>query len=122
MVLIPLTMHLWIQFFAGCVAFGILKSLVVIIAGKDWYSPHLPFSRVEAAEIAIFFAATLVWLIRFAKVRPELADRIALLVWLLFFPGSRNNHHFSISLAGVGLLALFLAWGVSRWRNGKRAV
>jgi|HubBroStandDraft_1064217.scaffolds.fasta_scaffold131242_3 hypothetical protein len=47
-VLIPLTMHLWIQFFAGCVAFGSLKSVLVAIAGRDWFPPHLPFSRLEA--------------------------------------------------------------------------
>jgi hypothetical protein len=118
-VLIPLTMHLWIQFFGGCVGFGFLTSLVVVIAGKDWFSPHLPFSRVEAAEIAFYFGVTFVWLIRFAKTRPELPDRIAIALWLFFFPGSRNNAHFSVVLGGVGLAALFLAWGVSRWKGRK---
>jgi hypothetical protein len=119
-VLIPLTVHLWIQFFAGCVAFGFLKSVIVIIAGKDYYPPHLPFSRVEAAEIAFFLGTTLVWLIRFAKARPQLVDRIAIALWLFFFLESGKNRHFSIALAGAGLIALFLSWAGSRWKGAKR--
>jgi len=53
-VLIPSTVHLWLQFFAGCAGFAFLKSIVVIFAGKDWYSPHAPFSRLEATEMTIF--------------------------------------------------------------------
>jgi hypothetical protein len=116
-VLIPLTMHLWLQFFGGCVGFGFLASAVTAIAGKDWFSPHLLFSRVEAAEIALFFGATFVWLIRFAKTRPELPDRIAIALWLFFFLGSRKNTHFSIAGAGIGLIALFLVWCVSRLKG-----
>jgi hypothetical protein len=115
-VLIPLTMHLWIQFLGGCVGFGFLASAVTAIAGKDWFSPHLLFSRVEAAEIALFFGATFVWLIRFAKTKPGLPDRIAIALWLFFFPGFRKNTHFSVADAGIGLIALFLAWCVSRWK------
>jgi len=66
-VLIPLTMHLWIQFFAGCVGFAFLKSLVVAIAGRDWFPPHMAFSRLEASEMALFFGATFIWLARFAN-------------------------------------------------------
>jgi hypothetical protein len=118
-VLIPLTMHLWIQFFAGCVLFGFLKSVIVAIAGRDWFPPHFAFSRLEAAEMAFFFAATLVWLIRFARAKPELVDRIAIVVYLFSFLGYRNNPHFSIVQGGVGLIVLFLAWGASRWRGRK---
>jgi hypothetical protein len=121
-VLIPLTMHLWIQFFAGCVGFGFLKSVLVAFAGRDWFPPHLAFSRLEAGEMAVFFGATLVWLIRFARAKPELADRIAIVVYLFSFLGYRNNPHFSILQGGVGLAAIFLAWGVSRWRQrGRKA-
>ena len=115
--LIPLTMHLWIQFFAGCVGFGFLKTVVVAIAGRDWVPPHLAFSRLEAAEMALFFGATFVWLARFARFRPELRDRIAVAVYpFAFFLGSRSNPHFSI-VQGAGLIALFLAWAVSRWKG-----
>jgi len=118
-VLIPLTMHLWVQFFAGCVAFGLLKSVVVMIAGKDWYPPHLLFSRIEAAEMAFLFGATLVWLMRFAKARPELSDRIAIVLYLFFFLGSRNSPRFSLLQLAAALLTLFLAFCVSRWRGAK---
>src|SRR5512133_2686140 len=63
-VLIPLTMHLWIQYFAGCAVVAFLKSVWVTITGQEVYRPYLPFSRLEAAEMALFFGATLVWLIR----------------------------------------------------------
>jgi len=117
--LIPLTMHLWVQFFAGCVGFGFLKSVIVAIAGRDWFPPHLPFSRLEAAEMAVFFGVTFVWLARFAWTRPELPDRIAVAVYL-FSLWPRNNSHFSVVQGGVGLIALFLAWAVSRWKGRNR--
>jgi hypothetical protein len=115
-VLIQLTVHLWLQFFAGCVGFAFLKSVVVIFAGKDWYSPHASFSRFEATETAIFFGATLALLIRFAKERPTPLDRIAITVYLFFFLGRYNDPHFSLLEAGGGLAALLLAWCVSRWK------
>lgn len=113
--LIPLTMHLWIQFFLGCCALGFLNSIVVAFSGRDWFLPHLPFSRLEASEMALFFGATVIWLMRFGKTSPTIPDRIAIGLYLFFFLGSRNNHHFSISHAGLGLIALFLAWCISRW-------
>jgi hypothetical protein len=115
-VLIPFTVHLWLQFFAGCIGFAFLKSVVVIFAGKDWYSPHAPFSRLEAAEMAIFFGATFALLIRFAKERPTLLDRIAITIYLFFFFSYWNDAHFSLLQAGGGLTALFLAWCGSRWK------
>jgi hypothetical protein len=115
-VLIPLTVHLWLQFFAGCVGFAFLKSVVVIFAGKDWYPPHAFFSRLEATEMAIFFGATLALMIRFAKERPTLLDRIAITIYLFFFFGYRNNAHFSLLGAGSGLTALFFAWCAHRWK------
>lgn len=118
-VFIPLTMHLWMQFFAGCVGFGFLKAVIVAIAGRDWFPPHLAFSRLEAAEMALFFGATFAWLTRFARSRPGLPDRIAIAVYLFsFFLGSHSNPHFSI-VQGAGLIALFLAWAVSRWKGRK---
>jgi len=96
-VLIPVTMHLWMQFFAGCVGFGFPKAVIVVIAGRDWFPPHLAFSRLDAAEMAMFLGATFVWLARFARSRPELPDRIAVAVYLFsFFLGSHSNPHFSI--------------------------
>lgn len=118
-ILIPLTMHLWIQFFAGCVGLGFLTSVLVAIGGRDWFPPHLALSRPEAAEMALFFGATFVWLARFARSRPELPDRIAIAVYLFAFLGLHNNPRFSIAEGGVGLTALFLAWGVSRLKRRK---
>ena len=121
-VLIPLTMHLWMQFFAGCLGFGFLKAVIVAIAGRDWFPPHLAFSRLEAAEMALFFGAAFVWMIRFVRSRPELPDRIAIAVYLFSLLGYRDNPHFSILQGGVGLAALFLAWAVSRWKGrGRKA-
>ena len=118
-VLIPLTMHLWIKFLAGCIALGLVKSVLVTIAGRDWFPPYLPSSRVQAAAMAFFFAVTLIWLIRFSKTRPELPDRIAIAVYLFFVLGSRNDTHFAIAQAGAGLIALFLASWISWWKRSK---
>jgi len=91
----------------------------VAIAGRDWFPPHMAFSRLEAAEMALFFGATFLWLARFAKSRPEFADRIAIAVYLFCFFGYLNNPHFSILFAGVGLTSLVFAWWVSRWSGAK---
>lgn len=95
-VLIPVTMHLWVQFFAGCLGLGFLKTVIVAIAGRDWFPPHFPFSRLEATEMALLFGTAFVWMIRFATFRPELPDRIAVGVYLFALLGSRNNPHFSL--------------------------
>jgi hypothetical protein len=89
------------SFRSGCIAFGFLKSIIVVIAGRDWFPPHSAFSRLEATEITLFFAATLVWLIRFAKSRPEVPDRVA--VYLFCFLGARGIPHFSIVQGLIGL-------------------
>jgi len=64
--------------------------------------------------MAFFFGATLVWLIRFARTKRGLPDRIAIAVYLFSFLGCRNNPHFSIAQGEIGLTDLFLAWWVSR--------
>ena len=118
-VLTIFTAHLWLQFFAGCVGFGLLTSVVVIFLGRNWYSPHEPFSRLEAAEMAVFFGATLVWLVRFAKTRLDFPDRIAIALYLFLFLGRRDDGHFAVAQNVAGLAALFLAWCVYRWKKWK---
>jgi hypothetical protein len=107
-VLIPVTMHLWLQYFAGIALFAFLKSVAVILIGRDWYFPHATFSRLEAAEIALFSGAALVWATRFATKRPAIPERIAITVYLFCFP------HFDGSgfpiWQGVGLAALLFSW------------
>jgi hypothetical protein len=120
--LIPMTMHLWLQFFGGCSLFGLLNGIWAAVFGTGWHFPYKPYSRMEAIEIALFSAAALVWSTRFARVRPTIPDRIAitLYIFMIFIPP--NHSHFSVwSMAGP--IALFAAWVSYRWgrrKKGKR--
>src|SRR5262245_32671861 len=95
-VLIPLTMHLWLQFFAGCSLFGVLNGIWAAVIGRSWHSPHTPISRFEAIEITLFFLAALVWSFRFAKEPPTIADRIAITLYILLVFVPPNHGHFTM--------------------------
>src|SRR5437660_345252 len=78
--LIPATMHLWVQFFAGCSLFACLNAIWVMFTGRGLHVLHRFYSRSEALEIGFFFATALIWSTRFAKRSPTIADRIAITI------------------------------------------
>ncbi len=117
--LIPFTMHLWLQFFAGCSLFACLNAIWVLFAGKGLHLPHPLYSRLEAIEVGVFFAIALLWSARFAKKQPTIPDRIAITIYV-FFVFMPPGPHFSAWNIG-GLAALLLSWALYRWAERKTA-
>jgi hypothetical protein len=115
-VILVLTARVWVIYLAGCFLLAIPKVLTVIVSGRDFYSPHGPFSRLEAAELLLFFLASLFLMYRISvNHAPNLFDRFALTLYLVSFVPSSSGH-FSLVATWqiVGLTSLFVAWYLAR--------
>jgi hypothetical protein len=120
-VILVLTARVWIIYIAGCLLFAIPKIVTVIVSGKDFYSPHGPFSRFEATEVLVFFLASLFLIYRISvNHAPAPFDRFAFTLYLASFVLAPSGH-FSLfaSWQIAGLAALFVAWYLSRKKHGR---
>jgi hypothetical protein len=118
-VILVLTARVWVIYLAGCFLFAIPKVVIVIASGRDFYSPHGPFSRLEAAGLLAFFLASLFLMYRISMNHaPTMLDRSALTLYLVSFVPAASGH---FSLLGgwqvIGLAALFVAWYLSRKKH-----
>lgn len=114
-----LTARIWVLYLAGCLLVAIPKCLIVIASGRDFYSPHGPFSRLEAAEIALFSLGSLFLMYRIlANHVPTMLDRMMFTFYVVSFAFALSGH-FSIVAPWqiVGLAALFVAWLLSRKKH-----
>jgi hypothetical protein len=114
-VILMLTSRVWVIYLAGCLLFAIPKCVIVIMSGRDFYSPHGPFSRLEAAELLLFFVVSLFLMYRMlASHIPTILDRLAITLYLVSFVFGLNGH-FSRDLPWqvVGLAGLSVAWWLS---------
>jgi hypothetical protein len=108
--LVP-TAKMWMQWFAGCLLFGIIKGVSMLLTGGS-------IPRSELATPVIFFVATLVLMGSIALRGTTLLDRIAL-TFYVFCIGWRADKGLFMpdpSLA-VGLAGLFASWCVYYWRQ-----
>lgn len=119
LLILIITARVWVIYLAGCFLFAIPKSLAVIVSGRDFYSPHGPFSRLEAFELLFFFLASLFLIYRITANRiPTLFDRLAITFYLIAFAYSSSGH-FSLVSSGpiIGLAALVAAWYLSQKKH-----
>ncbi len=117
--ILVMTARVWVIYLAGCFLFAIPKALVVIVSGQDFYSPHGPFSRLEAFELLFFSLASLFLIYRITANRiPTMFDRLAITLYLIAFAYSSNGR-FSLVASGpiIGLAALSVAWYLSRKKH-----
>jgi hypothetical protein len=117
-----LTARIWVLYLAGCLLVAIPKCLIAIASGRDFYSPHGPFSRLEAAEIAMFSLGSLFLMYRIvANHVPTMLDRTAFTLYVVCFAFGLSGHFSIISpWQIVGLAALFVAWWISRKKHARR--
>jgi hypothetical protein len=112
----------WWQVFAGYMLIGSLKSVIVLITGRDLFAPYGPFPRSEAAAFAAFGVATILLMWRFTKNRPTILDRIALTAYVFCFAWRADRAEFSDF--GLGLIAglgfLIFASAYDRIRRHRR--
>ena len=109
------TVHVWYQWLAGCLLFGILKGLIALVTGRDIF----PLRQVSATHLAsltvvAYCVAALLLMVRFMDRKPAMVDRVAVTFFLLcLFPSALFPSVWEI----VGLAGLFLSWCVYRWRE-----
>ncbi|MGD0567522.1 MAG: hypothetical protein ABSA78_03880 [Candidatus Sulfotelmatobacter sp.] len=122
--ILVLTARIWIIYIAGCLLFAIPKVIAVIVSGKDFYSPHGPFSRLEAAELLVFCLASLFLIYRIsANHAPTPFDRFAFTLYLASFVLAASGDFSPLATWQiVGLAALFVAWYLSRKKHRRHHI
>jgi len=108
--LVP-TAKMWMQWFAGCLLFGIVKGVSMLLAGG-------PIPRSELAVPVIFFVACLILMGSIALRGTTLLDRIALAFYGFCgaWPADRGLCMPNPSLAG-GWAVLFASWCLYYWKQ-----
>jgi len=113
--LLVLMAQVWMQWFAGCLLFGIVKGVFMLLAGG-------PIPRSELAIPVVFFVATLVLMASIGLRGTTLLDRIALTFYVFCIAWRADKGLFmpAPSLA-IGLAALFASWCVYYCRKQRPA-
>jgi hypothetical protein len=115
------TARVWIIYIAGCLLLAIPKIVTVILSGRDFYAPRGAFPRFEAAELLVFFLASLFLIYRISVNHvPSLFDRFAFTLYLAALVLAPSRPMSLASWQMVGLAALFVAWYLSRKRHTRR--
>jgi hypothetical protein len=121
--LLLFTVRVWSLYIAGCLLFAIPKCLIVIMSGRDFYSPHAPFSRLLAGELLLFAVASLLLFYRvFRRRSPSIVDRLVLTLFMFSFGFGLSRQSFSALALWhmTGLAALILAWWLAQKRHEGR--
>jgi len=107
----------WWQLLAGAMVLGAVKSVIVLLTGRNLFAPHGPFPRVQALELLVFAVASVALMARFRKNPLTVMDRVALTVYLSSFMWHGDQVEFSAATPGLalGLFALLVPWLV-QWR------
>ena len=109
------TVHVWYQWLAGCLLFGILKGLMALVTGSDIFPlRQVPATHLASLTVVAYCVAALLLMARFTARKPTMVDRVAITFFLLcLVPSGPFPSVWEI----VGLAGLFLSWGVYRWRE-----
>ncbi len=119
---IALTVQRWARYFAGWVAYGILNSITMALSGHVLNNPSVPVARWYALATAAVYVASVLPTMRFANgERLHVADKVALLIWVVAFTGVLLFPKAGLPIIGAGAAALVIAWWLhrsSRHRHG----
>ncbi len=122
-VILVLTARIWILYIVGCLLVAIPKCLMVVGSGRDFYTPHQPFSRWEAIDLALFFTLSLFLIYRVIKNHtPAMVDRLAFTFFALSFVFGLSRQDFALVLIWqlVAVAALSLALLLSHKKHQRR--
>lgn len=116
-ILVP-TANVWWQLLCGYMVFGLIKSAILILTGSDIVSSQ-PLSRLQGVFLAIFCLGTILSLLRLARDKVTLVDRVALTLFIFAFLWQANQASFSSMSSGmvIAFVILLIAWLLA-WRRG----
>jgi hypothetical protein len=111
------TTHVWYQWLAGCLVFGVDKGLIALVTGKDIFPlRQVPATHIASLAVVAYCIATLLLMARFMDRKPTMVDRVALTFFFLcLLPSGSFPSVWEI----VGFVGLLASWVVYRWREGR---
>jgi hypothetical protein len=122
LVVVGLMVQWWAKYFAGSIGWGVFNSLLMASSGHLLNNPAIPVKRSLAFTMAGLCFVTVLVTRRFTKAyKLHLAEKFALMVWIVGFALSANVQRFSIPALAPGTFALVLAWWVHRSRSRHRS-
>jgi hypothetical protein len=118
LVVIGLMVQRWAKYVAGWFAYSILSSLMMASSGHLLNNPAIPVERSLALTMAGMNLVTVLVTQRFTKAyKLHLAEKLALMVWIMGFALAANVERFGLPALATGTFALVLAWWVYRSRS-----
>jgi len=112
------TVHVWYQWLAGCLVFGIVKGFVALTSGRDFFSRYqMPASNFWLVVAILYCVIAILLMVRFMSIPPTHLDRVAITVFFLCLLMSGSS--FPSVSAILGLVGLTTSWLVYRFHFGK---
>jgi hypothetical protein len=113
--IIAVMVQRWAKYFAGWVIWGVYNSINVATSGHAMNNPSVPVSRPYALAAGAVYLFSVLPTIRFAKKYTlNVADKIALMAWILAFTGAALFPKVSLEILLAGSAALVVAWWLGR--------
>ena len=101
----------WANYFAGFVVWGVYNSIIVAMIGHQPSNPSISVSRFYALATGAIYLVSVLPTLRFTKAYTlRLADKMALMAWVLAFTGVVLFPRASLAIMAVGAAALVVAW------------
>jgi hypothetical protein len=101
----------WAKHFAGWIAWGILNSLIMASSGHLLNNPAIPIKRSLALTMAGLCFVTVLVTRQFTRTyKLHLAEKFALIAWIVGFALAVNVEQFSVPALAMGTFALVIVW------------
>ena len=119
---IGLLVQRWAKYFAGWIAWGFLNSLIMASSGHLLNDPTVPVKHSVALIMAALCFATVLVTRRFREAyQLHLAEKLALMAWIVGFALAANFERFSIPALATATFALAIAWWLHRSKSRRRS-
>jgi hypothetical protein len=121
LILIALMVQRWAKYFSGWIAWGVVNSLIMASTGHLLNNPAIPVSRWYALVMAAQCLIAVLASRRFTKAyKLHVADKFALMGWILAFTLAATAERFSIPSMTIGTLGLVFVWWFHRSKSQRR--
>jgi hypothetical protein len=118
---IALMIQRWAKYFAGWIGYGVLNGLLMASTGHLVNNPAIAVKRSVALAMTGLIVVAVLACLRFTEgYELHVAEKVALLTWLVAFSVAVNAERFGIPALTIGTLALVFAWWLHRLKPRRR--